>query len=150
MSDVQIGSRAHREVGFVEAFSLFFKNYVNFGARSSRGAYWWWFLWSIIISFGLAFIEGLVFGLGLEGAGSGPASILFSFATLIPGISIGVRRLHDMGRSGWWLLIALIPLVGIILLIVWFCQPGQDGTNKYGPDVEAGRNDVDPIANTFN
>ena len=121
-----------RMVGFVEAITLFFQNYVNFQGRSSRGAYWFWVLASIGISFVTGFIDGLIFG------AAGPVNGLFILATLIPSISLGVRRLHDIGRSGWWLLISL-TIIGIILLIVWACFPGERKENDYGPDVEAGK-----------
>ncbi|MEM6851324.1 MAG: DUF805 domain-containing protein, partial [Pseudomonadota bacterium] len=63
---------------------------------------------------------------------------LFSLATLIPGIGLGVRRLHDIGRSGWWTLIAF-TVIGLIPLIYWACQPGERSENRFGPDVEQGR-----------
>ncbi len=58
--------------------------------------------------------------------------VLYGLAVLIPGIAVGIRRLHDTGKSGWWLLIALVPFVGIIVLIVFFCQDSTPGVNQYG------------------
>jgi uncharacterized membrane protein YhaH (DUF805 family) len=67
------------------------------------------------------------------GGGIGVIGLIYSLAVLVPGLAVGVRRLHDTDKSGWWLLIALIPLVGIIVLIVFFATDGQPGPNKYGP-----------------
>jgi uncharacterized membrane protein YhaH (DUF805 family) len=61
-------------------------------------------------------------------------STLFNLAVLLPGIAIGVRRLHDLDRSGWWLLIFLIPLIGPIILLIWFCTKGTEGPNRFGAD----------------
>lgn len=143
MTDVTSGPRAHRQVSFQEALSLVFKNYANFQGRSSRGAYWWWFLWYMLIIFVVAFLGGLLgqFGMAILG--------LVYLAVILPTLAVSVRRLHDIGKSGWWLLISLIPFAGLLILY-WTCQPGQDGSNAFGPDVEAGRNDVDPLVNTFN
>lgn len=85
------------------------------------------FLFNIIISFVLGFIEGLA---GLPGALSG----LYSLAVLIPGIAVSVRRLHDTNRSGWWLLIGLVPFIGAIVLLIFMLQDGQPGDNRYGPN----------------
>jgi uncharacterized membrane protein YhaH (DUF805 family) len=60
--------------------------------------------------------------------------LIYSLAVLLPSLAVGVRRLHDTGRSGWWLLLGLIPLIGIIILIVWFATEGDRATNQYGPN----------------
>ena len=70
--------------------------------------------------------------------GTGPLAIVFSLATLIPNLAVAIRRLHDVGRSGWWLLI-MFTIVGILVLLYWYVQPGQRSENKFGPDKEAGR-----------
>jgi uncharacterized membrane protein YhaH (DUF805 family) len=128
---------ANRQVSIGEAPALFFKNYVAFSGRSSRGAYWWWVLVAIIVSIVLAIVDTAILqtppgAIGLTGG-------LFSLATLLPGIALSFRRLHDVDKSAWWLLLAFIPLVGAIVLIYFACQPGTRGDNKFGPDVEAGR-----------
>jgi uncharacterized membrane protein YhaH (DUF805 family) len=64
----------------------------------------------------------------------GPLSIIFSLVNIIPGLAVSIRRLHDTDRSGWWLLIALIPLIGFILLIVWYASSGTAGSNRFGND----------------
>jgi uncharacterized membrane protein YhaH (DUF805 family) len=59
---------------------------------------------------------------------------LFGLATFLPGLAVAVRRLHDIDRTGWWILLALIPLVGAIVLIIWYCTKGTDGPNRFGPN----------------
>ena len=71
---------------------------------------------------------------------AGPIGIIWSLGNLLPNIAVAVRRLHDIDRSGWWLLIGIIPLVGWIILIVWYCQKGTTGDNRFGADQLAGQN----------
>ena len=134
MTDTSIVGREHREVGFVEALKLAFSNYVLFSGRSSRGAFWFWILWTLIISIVLSGIDSALFG----GAKVGYLGGIWNLVTFIPGIAIGARRLHDINRTGWWQLIG-ITVIGVFVLIYWFCKPGQAQTNDFGPDVEAGR-----------
>jgi uncharacterized membrane protein YhaH (DUF805 family) len=131
-SSSSIVGRDHRNVGFVEAFQLAFKNYALFSGRSSRGAFWFWVLWTLIVSAVLGGVDSLLFGqVGyLQG--------LWNLLTLIPGLAIGARRLHDVNRSGWWQLIG-ITVIGLLVLLYWFIKPGQEQTNDFGADVEAGR-----------
>ena len=122
---------------FQGAITSGYQNYANFQGRSSRSAYWWWTLFQMLASSAI----GLVFGYGevvvepntmamaYEG---GIAVNLWALANLLPNLAKSVRRLHDIGKSGWWLLLALIPLIGIIVLIVWFCQKSDVGANDHG------------------
>ena len=110
---------------YVEAW----KRYTDFKGRSSRAAYWWPFLLTIVISFVLGGISASVFGTASDEAG--PLEVIFQLAWLCPGIALGVRRLHDIGRNGWWLLVALTG-VGVILLIVWACRSGDTEANAWG------------------
>ncbi|HEY2532705.1 MAG TPA: DUF805 domain-containing protein [Xanthobacteraceae bacterium] len=71
-------------------------------------------------------------------------STIFTLATFLPGLSLAVRRLHDLDRSGWWCLVFLIPLIGVIILIIWFCSKGTDGPNRFGPDRLAGLEQIRP------
>ncbi|MBU2871789.1 DUF805 domain-containing protein [Colwellia sp. E2M01] len=101
-----------------------FKKYADFSGRARREEYWMFMLVYFVIS--------LVLGLiGIE-----LISLLFSLVLLIPSISIATRRLHDTGRSGWWQLIVLIPLIGLIVLIVFLVQAGHD-ENAYGVNPKA-------------
>jgi uncharacterized membrane protein YhaH (DUF805 family) len=102
------------------------KNYVGFQGRARRKEYWMFVLFSVIFSIVLSIVDAIA---GLTSALSG----LYSLAVLLPSLAVGVRRLHDTGRSGWWLLISLIPLIGSIILLVFMCQDSQEG-NKYGPN----------------
>ena len=126
-------------MNFVEAVKSGYQNYVNFSARSSRSAFWWWALFQIVVSIVIAMVEGggsSSVGDGMMSANynAGPIGIVWSLANLLPGIAIGVRRLHDLDKSGWWVLIALIPLIGAIILIVWYCSKGTTGDNRFGAD----------------
>lgn len=97
---------------FVESISTCFKKYADFSGCASRSEFWWWALFSFVAALVLGFISEWVSG-------------IFSLATLIPYLAVGARRLHDVDRSGWWQLIALIPLIGWIILIIWFATEGK-------------------------
>ena len=101
------------------------KKYAVFNGRARRTEYWMFVLFNIIISFVLGFVEGLVGGPGVIG-------LLYGLAVLIPGIAVAVRRLHDTDRSGWWLLIAVVPIIGAIVLLVFMVQDSKSGQNQYG------------------
>jgi len=116
-------------MGFGQAIAAGFRNYVNFSGRASRPAYWYFVLFLFIAGIVTALIDFGVFG----ATEIGPTNAIFTLVTLLPSIAVGVRRLHDTGRTGWWLLLAFLPIIGIILLIVWFCQRGEPGPNAYGP-----------------
>jgi uncharacterized membrane protein YhaH (DUF805 family) len=108
------------------------KNYINFQGRARRKAYWMFVLFNIIALVILSLIEG---ALGLSGQnGYGILTGLYTLAMILPLIALAVRRLHDTGRSGWWLLIGLVPLIGPIVLIVFYVTDSQPGTNEYGPN----------------
>ena len=131
-SNVPIG----RQVGFVESLSLFFKNYLNFSGRSGPSAYWWYLLWSLIFTILFALIDSLALDISAEDLFS--LSSAFALITLIPSISLSFRRLHDIDKSGWWLLISL-TIIGIPVLIYWAIKAGDRQENSYGADMEAGR-----------
>ena len=98
----------------------------RFTGRARRAEFWWFFLASFII--------GIVFNILIAVASIfWVVYVIYALAVLIPNIAVGVRRLHDTDKSGWWLLIGLIPLVGIIVLIVFFATDGLPATNRYGP-----------------
>ena len=101
------------------------KNYTKFDGRARRKEYWMFTLFNFIISLVLTlFIAELLF--------------LYNLAVLIPGLAVAVRRLHDTGRSGWWVLISLIPLIGFIILLVYLLEDSEDGSNQYGPNPKKG------------
>jgi len=109
------------------------KKYAEFSGRARRQEYWMFFLVNIIISIILAVIDKMA-GSFSEAAGMGVLGGLYSLAILIPSIAVSMRRLHDTDRSGWWLLIGLIPLIGAIVLIVFLVQDSKPGQNQYGPN----------------
>lgn len=110
-----------------------FKKYADFTGRAQRSEYWYFVLFNTLISFGLSLIDFAI-GTGDPSTGMGLFSGLFSLAILIPSISVGARRLHDTDRSGWWMLLALIPVIGVIVLIALFAFDSQPETNRFGPN----------------
>jgi uncharacterized membrane protein YhaH (DUF805 family) len=108
------------------------KNYAQFNGRAGRKEYWYFTLFNVIFSVVLSFVDGLT-GTWDPESGIGLLSTLYSLAVLIPSIAVGVRRLHDTGRSAWWLLILLIPLIGVIIFLVFMVLESQEGENQYGP-----------------
>lgn len=113
-------SRSVGAVSPVDAVKALFIRYADFQGRSRRSEYWWVFLFNLITSRVFAAV-------------STSFATVWGFALLIPILAVGVRRLHDTGRSGWWVLLNLIPLVGTIILIVWLCQDSSPD-NQYGPN----------------
>ncbi|MEX0734412.1 MAG: DUF805 domain-containing protein [Steroidobacteraceae bacterium] len=117
-------------------FIVVLKKYATFSGRAQRAEYWFFVLFYILIFIGLTIIDSVtgtlnpLYGFGLLGG-------LFALSMLIPSIAVGVRRLHDTGRSGWWMLLALVPLIGGIILLVFFCLDSQPGDNAYGPNPKA-------------
>jgi uncharacterized membrane protein YhaH (DUF805 family) len=107
------------------------KKYAVFHGRARRKEYWYFALFHLIISMALAVIDGITGSFSAE-AGMGLLGGLYILAVLLPGIAVSVRRLHDTDRNGWWLLIALIPLIGAIVFLVFMVQDGKPGENHYG------------------
>ena len=117
-----------RQVTFKEAIvSAIQQNYCNFSGRASRSEYWWYALFTFILSAAI----GIIFCWSQDTMNI--VNGIVNLALLLPGLGLAVRRLHDIGKSGWWLLLAFIPLIGAIILIVWFCQNSQMEPNEYGP-----------------
>lgn len=108
------------------------QKYVDFSGRARRSEYWFFALFNVIVSVVAGIIDGILGTRGV-GGGTGLVGAIAGLALLLPNLGVGVRRLHDTGRSGWWLLIGLIPLVGWIVLIVFFVQDSQPD-NEYGPN----------------
>ena len=112
------------------------ENYLNFEGRARRSEFWWFQLFVIVGYIVVGVLFG-VLGAVLGDTGATIGSLLyavFGLGVLLPALAVSVRRLHDIDKSGWWLLIDLVPLVGPILLIVWFCSAGTAGQNKFGSD----------------
>ncbi|MGM0834836.1 MAG: DUF805 domain-containing protein [Bacillota bacterium] len=103
------------------------KNYVTFSGRARRKEYWMFALISALISLALTIVESV----------SDLSQILtgiYSLFIFLPSLAVSIRRLHDTGKSGWWFLIVLIPIVGAIILLVFMCLDSEEGMNKYGPN----------------
>ena len=113
------------------------KKYADFNGRARRKEYWFFVLFNLIISCVLSVVDVFV-GTYSAAAGIGLLAGLYALAVLIPGIAVTVRRLHDTGRSGWWILIVLVPLVGWIVLLVFMLLDSHPGTNAYGPNPKEG------------
>jgi uncharacterized membrane protein YhaH (DUF805 family) len=112
-------------------YILVIKKYAEFSGRARRKEYWFFVLFNILISIGLSFVDTMV-GTANAETGAGLLSGIYSLAVLIPSLAVLVRRLHDTDRSGWWILIGLIPLIGWIVLLVFVVQDSHPGQNQYG------------------
>ena len=119
-------------------------NYINFSGRARRKEYWMFYLFNIIFTI-IAMIIDNVLGLDFT-FGSGPYTVdagygwiylLYNFAIFLPALSVTIRRLHDVGKSGWFGLIAIIPLIGAIWLLILMCTDGNSEENAYGPSPKA-------------
>jgi uncharacterized membrane protein YhaH (DUF805 family) len=104
---------------FGESIKTCFTKYATVQGRASRPEYWWFFLFSVLLQMAGGIVSETLAG-------------VLVVALLLPSVAVGARRLHDIGRSGWWLLIGLIPLIGALILLYWFCQPSSQGANEYG------------------
>ncbi len=131
-------------MSFMDAVKNVYRNYVTFSGRAPRSEYWWYILFSVLVSIVIMIVEGAL-GLGQGNFSSGdggfsanyaggPLSFIWSLGNLLPSLAVGVRRLHDTDRSGWWLLLALVPVIGAIVLIVFFATKGTGGGNRFGND----------------
>ncbi len=120
---------------FTQAISMVFSKYATFSGRAARPEFWWWVLFMFIVMAVTQIVDDILFGpmLGPGGGDAGqPLTVLASLALLLPNLAVAVRRLHDIGRSGWWVLIGFVPIIGFLVLLYWYVQPGIDGRNQYG------------------
>jgi len=106
-------------MNFTDAIKICFRKYVDFSGRALRSEYWYFVLFVVIVLIGL----NMIFR---------PLAVAFNLAIILPHLAVGARRLHDIDRSAWWLLLGLIPVVGWIVLIIFYCQPGSDQPNRFG------------------
>jgi uncharacterized membrane protein YhaH (DUF805 family) len=113
-----------------QAVQSAFRQYVGFSGRARRSEYWYFLLFNVIISILAAIVDAAM--------GSVALGILVAVVLLLPGLAVTVRRLHDIGRSGWWIFIGIVPLAGVIVLLVFACQDGDPGANQYGPSPKHG------------
>jgi uncharacterized membrane protein YhaH (DUF805 family) len=120
------------EYGFGESVGLCLSHYAQFSGRSPRAEYWYFGLFVTLVGIGASLAD--TFWLD----GSLIAEIVTDLALLLPSMSVGVRRLHDGGRSGWWFGLLLLPVVGAVIVLVWLSSKGTPGSNRFGPDPLAG------------
>lgn len=109
-------------MSFTEAIRTVLSKYATLSGRAARPEYWWWVLFILLLNIVTSLADG-----------SGHIlSFIIAMALLVPGFCVSVRRLHDTGRSGWWLLVFPIPLIGVLLLLYWMTRPGTEGGNGFG------------------
>jgi len=114
---------------FVQAISHGFHKYVSGEGRAPRSEYWYWTLFTVLLMLFAAIMDVAMFPL----MDTGPFSMIVSLGLLLPSWAVAIRRLHDLDRSGWWVLIAF-TIIGIVLLLIWFCMRGTMGPNRFGAD----------------
>lgn len=118
------------------------QKYAVFSGRARRREYWMYALFLLIVGIVAAVLE-VSLGWAAPGEGWGPLTTVLSLATFVPSLAVAVRRMHDIGRSGWWVLVGLIPLIGWIVMLVFFVQDSEPGANRFGPNPkEAGEASV--------
>ena len=109
------------------------KKYASFSGRARRKEYWMFVLFNFIVAFVVGFIGGFLAGATNVGAFAFLGTI-YNLAVILPSLAVLCRRLHDIGKSGWWWLIGLVPFVGWIVILVFCCSDSQPGENQYGPN----------------
>ena len=114
---------------FQGAVRACFERYATFGGRARRPEYWYFVLFIVVVGIATSIVDSMLFG-GMMYAS--PINALFNLVVLVPSLAVGARRLHDTDRSGWWLLLWLVPILGWIVLIVFYCQRGSAGPNRFG------------------
>jgi uncharacterized membrane protein YhaH (DUF805 family) len=114
-------------MGFQEAIQAVLNKYSDFSGRARRSEYWWWSLALFLVYIVAIVIFEIVKALGII------LYIIVVAAALVPSLAVGVRRLHDTNKTGWFLLIGLVPFVGGLILLVLFCIDSDAGPNQYGP-----------------
>jgi uncharacterized membrane protein YhaH (DUF805 family) len=116
---------------FGEAIRSGFQNYATFRGRASRSEFWFWTLFAVLVTMAAEIVDTAISpDIGIVG-------LLVGLALFLPGLAVGVRRLHDLDRTGWWWLIGFTG-IGLILLFIWACMQGTQGPNRFGPDPLAG------------
>jgi uncharacterized membrane protein YhaH (DUF805 family) len=109
------------------------KKYADFSGRARRMEYWMFSLISLLIMCGLVIVDAML-GVDIGEQGIGILSAIYVLAVLVPSLAVSVRRLHDTDRTGWWVLVGLVPFVGDIVLLIFFVLDGTPGDNRFGPN----------------
>lgn len=116
---------------FGTAVKTCFSKYATFSGRACRSEYWYFALFMVICELVAGVLDVSFYA---ETNTSAPFAAIFIIVTFLPGLGVIVRRLHDVDRSGWWYFIAFVPLIGFVVLLIWFCKQGTRGPNRYGHD----------------
>jgi uncharacterized membrane protein YhaH (DUF805 family) len=119
-------------MNFGQAIKSGFSNYVTFSGRAARSEFWYWTLFVVLVTMAAGILDRGFFDFE-EATTTGVFGPLVSLIFFLPGLAVSVRRLHDLDRSGWWMLL-VITVIGAILLIIWDCFKGTAGPNRFGPD----------------
>jgi uncharacterized membrane protein YhaH (DUF805 family) len=119
---------------FASAIRICFEKYATFRGRAPRAEFWYWTLFVVIVELVVLFAAGTVDAMNGIVVARPIAEVLLFLVFFLPGLAVAVRRLHDRDRSGWWYLLVLIPVVGAIILFVWYCMRGTRAANRFGPD----------------
>ena len=121
-------------ISFVGAVKLGFQRYFDFSGRSTRAEFWWWILFGFLATFVFTIVDNIL-GTNGEDGGTGLITGLWQLATLMPGLAVTVRRLHDINKSGWWLLLGFLSwlIIPFIILLVWFIRPSSDEASRFNP-----------------
>lgn len=114
---------------FGSSISICFSKYARFSGRAPRAEYWWFVLFSALVGFVIGFMASILHSHALH-----ILICIFDLGILLPQLSVAVRRLHDTNRSGWWIWLGLIPIVGTIILFIWYATPGTPGQNQFGAE----------------
>ncbi|MCL2154372.1 MAG: DUF805 domain-containing protein [Leptospirales bacterium] len=125
------------EKEFREWYIDVLKKYTVFTGRARRKEYWMFTLFNLIISIAISIVAQLFAKIPVIGLIFGLLPLIYAIAVLLPSLAVAIRRLHDTNRSGWFLLLALIPILGVIILIIFFVQEGTPGDNQYGANPKA-------------
>jgi uncharacterized membrane protein YhaH (DUF805 family) len=124
-------------MNFWQAIKSGFVHYVTFSGRAIRSQYWFWVLFTLLGGLATEILDAGIFSSSIPSAS--PLNGVFNLLTFLPSLALSIRRLHDIDRTGWWVLIAF-TIIGIFVLIYWACKKGTPGPNRFGPD---------PFATTF-
>lgn len=115
------------------------RKYVDFDGRARRKEYWWYILFTGLLAVVTLIVDVKIVGFQTVALyGGGPLTGLVGLALFLPSLGVTIRRLHDHDRSGWWILLSLLPIVGALVLLFWYASRGSIGANRYGPDPLAG------------
>ncbi len=116
-------------MNFQSAVTTCLQKYATFEGRASRSEFWYFYLFCVLVNLVAAILDRLI-----SNFHSDPASIIVSIAILVPFIAVAARRLHDLDKSGWWQLLLFIPLIGYLILIIWWATKGTESRNRFGED----------------